>query len=129
MEDVQSRVPSDEVSRNVAKAGWGVLLIWVGAVLLLHWGWGVGLLGAGAVLLAAQGVRARLRVKVEGFGLVAGALLVACGAADLLQVTFDLVPALCIVGGIALLVSIWIRRDRRAPVEPTEPKAASTPRT
>lgn len=106
-----------------------MLLIWVGAVLLLHWGWGVGLLGAGAVLLAAQGVRARLRVKVEGFGLVAGALLVACGAADLLQVTFDLVPALCIVGGIALLVSIWIRRDRRAPGEPTEPKAASTPRT
>jgi hypothetical protein len=129
MADVQSRIPSDDVSRNVAKAGWGVLLIWVGAVLLLHWGWGVGLLGAGAVLLAAQGVRRRLGLKVEGFGLVAGALLVVCGAADLFQVRFDLVPALCIVGGIALLVSTWVRRDHRAPGGPTDLKAASTPRT
>jgi hypothetical protein len=129
MTDVQARIASDDVSGNLAKAGWGVLLIWVGAVLLLHWGWGVGLLGAGAVLLAAQGVRTRLRLKVEGFGLVAGALLAVCGAAELFQMTFDLVPALCIVAGIALLISTWVRRDHHAPGDPTQLKAASTPRT
>jgi hypothetical protein len=129
MADVQTRTASDDGSGSVAKAVWGVLLIWVGAVLLLHWGWGVGLLGAGAVLLAAQGVRTRLRLKVDGIGLVAGALLVVCGGAELFRVRFDLVPALCIVAGIALLGSTWIRRDRHATGEPSELKSASTPRT
>ena len=44
-------------SKSLDKAGWGLLLIWSGTALLLHFGWGVGLIGAGAIVLAMHGVR------------------------------------------------------------------------
>jgi hypothetical protein len=105
MEEARREVPSEEVSNNVARAVWGLLLIWIGAAVLLHWSWGVGLLGAGAILLAAQAVRRYRRVRVEGFGLVVGLLLVICGIWSMFNVALELAPLLCIGFGIALLVS------------------------
>jgi hypothetical protein len=113
MQEERHDVSSEDVSRNVARAVWGLLLIWTGAALLLHWSWGVGLVGAGAILLAAQGARRYLRVKLDGFGLVAGVLLVVCGVWNMFDVALELVPLLCIGAGIALLVSIWAARGTR----------------
>jgi hypothetical protein len=119
-----------DVSNRVARAVWGLLLIWTGAALSLHWSWGVGLLGAGAILLAAQALRAYLRVKLDGFGLVAGLLLVACGVWNMVDLTLDLVPLLCIGGGLALLVSIWTAKGtHHASGGPPGLDAASHPRT
>ncbi len=105
MEETRNEATSEEVSRNVARAVWGVLLIWIGAAVLLHWSWGVGLLGAGAILLGAQAVRRYRRVKVEGFGLVVGLLLVLCGISSMFNLGLELAPLLSIGFGIALLVS------------------------
>ncbi len=113
MEEAGREVASVELSRNVARAVWGLLLIWIGAGLLLHWSWGVGLLGAGVIRLAAQAVRRSRGVKVEGFGLVAGLLLVISGVWNMFNVALELVPLLCIGAGIALLVSIWTAKGAR----------------
>jgi hypothetical protein len=130
MPDARSDVSSEDVSNRVARAAFGVLLIWVGAALLLQWRWGVGLVGAGAILLAAQALRGYLRVRIDGFGLVAGLLLVVCGVWNLFDVTLNLVPLLCIGAGIALLVSIWTaKRTRRASPGAPEFHAPSHPRT
>jgi hypothetical protein len=128
MADVHSEAPNEDPSRSVARVVWGLLLIWAGAVVLLQWGWGVGFVGAGAILLGAQAVRRYLRLKVDGFGLVAGALFVICGAGSLFQVPFDLFPVLCILAGVALLVSSWTGRARRASSRPADLQASSHPR-
>ncbi len=128
MPETRGDVASEELSRNVVRAVWGLLLVWTGAALLLHWSWGVGLLGAGAILLAAQAFRRYRGLTVDGFGLVAGALLVLCGVWNMYQVAVELLPLLCIAAGIALLVSIGSSRRRRAAPPPdlhapTHPRA------
>ena len=129
MPDARSNLSSEGVSNNVARAVWGLLLIWTGAALLLHWRWGVGLVGAGTILLAAQAVRRYLRVRIDGFGLVAGSMLVLCGVWSMFDVAFELVPLVCIGAGTALLVSIWsARRARRASGGPPELHAPTHPR-
>lgn len=129
MTDARSDVSSDELSSRVTKAGWGVLLIWTGAALLLHWSWGAGLLGAGVIMVAAQALRGYLRVGIDGFGLVAGLLVALCGVWNIFDVTLNLVPLLFIGAGIALLLSIWTGRGtRRAPGEPPELHASPHPR-
>jgi hypothetical protein len=114
MPDTRSDVSSEHASRNVARAVWGVLLIWVGAALLLEWSWAVGLVGVGAILLAAQGYRGLSRLKVDRFALVAGLLLVVCGVWRMLDLAVELVPLLFIAAGIVLLASIWTGRGARA---------------
>lgn len=128
MEEARHEVSSEEVSRNVARAVWGLLMIWIGAALLLHWSWGVGLLGTGVILLVAQAVRAYRRLKVEGFGLVMGLLLVVCGIWNMFNVALELAPLVCIGFGIALLVSIWTGKGTRRGHEGRELHAASHPR-
>jgi hypothetical protein len=123
-----SVVPNEDSSSSVARAVWGVLMIWTGAVLLLNWGWGVGLVGAGAILLGAQALRAVLRLRVEGFGLVAGTLFVICGAGSLSRTAIALFPVLCIGAGIALFASAWAARIRRASGVRGDGQPASHPR-
>ncbi len=98
------RHANDNVSAHVARAVWGLLLIWTGAALLARWGWRVGLLGAGAILLGAQAVRRYLRVKIGAFGLVAGALLVVCGVWNDSELAVELLWA-----GAEIALIAWIR--------------------
>lgn len=115
MAEVRSEGASEaEWSKDVARAVWGLLLIWTGSVAFLRWGWGVGFVGAGAILLGAQAVRRYRRLEVDRFGLIAGALLLLCGAGSLAQVAIDLFPLLIIAAGIALLVSTWTSRRHGA---------------
>ena len=122
-------IPSSEgASKNVATAGWGLLLIWTGAALLFHWGWGVGLVGAGVIVLGAQVARWYLHVKLEGLSIVAGVVMLISGIGDLSKVAVDLFPVLFIVAGIALLASIWTGRHRRAASDPADVEAHAPPR-
>jgi hypothetical protein len=129
MPDARPDVSSEDLSKSVARVVWGMLLIWTGAALLLHWSWGVGLVGAGAILMAAQAFRRYRRLKIDGFGLVVGFLLVACGVWILFDVAVELAPLLCIGAGIALLVSTWTaRRTRRESGGGADIHAPSHPR-
>ncbi len=130
MADARQDVSSEGASsKSVAKAGWGLLLIWIGAALLLNFGWGIGLIGAGTIVLAAQAFRRYLGLNRDRFGVVVGLLLVVCGVWNMFHVTVELVPLLCIGAGIALLVATWTaKRTPRAPGGPADPHAASHPR-
>lgn len=129
MLDVHPDVSSEEASRRVARVVWGLLMIWTGAALLLHWGWGIGLIGAGAILLGAQAFRRRRHLRVDGFGLAAGLVLVVGGAWNLLDVAVGLVPILCIAAGVVLLVSAWSAGGSpRAPTGHTGIDAPTHPR-
>jgi hypothetical protein len=101
-------------SKSLDKAGWGLLLIWTGTALLLHFGWGAGLTGAGAIVLAMHGVRRYAGLPGDPFAIVAGALLVICGVWNLFQVSVDVVPVLCIGAGVVLLASSWAARRHAA---------------
>ncbi len=125
---VEGHEPRDGVARNVARAVWALLLIWTGLATLLHWSWGIGLVGAGAILLVAQAARALLGARIEGFGLVAGVLLVLCGAWNMLAIGLELFPLLCIGAGIALLASMLTARGARRGAEERELHAHSHPR-
>lgn len=129
MAEVHPEIASEvESSRSVATVVWGLLLIWTGVVVFLHWGWGVGALGAGAILIGAQLVRSSRRLAVDRFGVVAGALLVISGAGSLFEVAIDLFPLLIIAAGIALLVSSWTARARHGTGAGPELRAPSHPR-
>jgi hypothetical protein len=128
MADVHPEVVTEDSSNRIARVVWGLLLIWTGAVVLLQWGWGVGFVGAGAILLGAQAVRTYLRLKVDGFGLTAGALFALCGAASLFKVAIDLFPVLCILAGLALLVSTWRASTRHATSRQVDLQAPPHPR-
>lgn len=117
---------TEDLSKTMARSVCGLLLIWTGAALFLQWSWGVGLVGAGVILLGAQAVRKALHLKLDGFGVVAGSLLVIYGVWSMLDVSLDLVPLLLIVAGIALLVSSWsARRTGRTHREPVPLQAPS----
>ncbi len=123
MADVSSEVVVEDSSQRIARVAWGALLIWTGVVVFLRWGWGVGLVGAGAILLGAQAARHHQRLKLDGFALAAGALLVLCGAASLLDVAIAFFPVACVVAGLAVLLSSWLSRGRgaaagHAPLQP-----------
>jgi len=130
MPDAREVVSSEATaSQRLAKAGWGLLLIWAGAVLLLHLGWGVGLIGAGVIVLALQAIRGYQGLRLDRFGVVAGGLLVVCGVWNLFDVSVQLVPLLCIGAGVVLLVSTWgAKRPPHAPRGPTDLHSASHPR-
>jgi hypothetical protein len=117
MADVRQDVSREDASgKSVAKAGWGLLLIWTGVALLLRFGWAVGLIGAGAIVLAAHAFRRYRGLPGDRFGVVVGMLLLACGVWNVFDVTVPLVPLFCIGAGIALLMSIWTaKRSPRAP--------------
>jgi hypothetical protein len=109
MAEVQPEVSSGAESKNVARAVWGLLLVWTGTALFLRWGGGVGAVGAGVILLGAQAVRRYRGLAVDGLGLVAGALLVLWGVGSLYEVAIDLFPLVIIAAGLVLLVSAWSR--------------------
>ena len=100
-------------------AGWGMFFIWVGVAFLANVGWGMGLLGVGIIALSSQAMRKYFGLKLDRFGLVLGILFVVAGVLRLLDIQADktpipagLVPILCIVVGVAFLVSVWLRRPK-----------------
>jgi hypothetical protein len=99
-------------ARRIDAVGWGLFFIWIGIALLVHIGWGVGLIGVGIIILGGQVIRKYSGLKVDGFGVVIGFLFFLGGIWELLNVRFDLTPILCVVAGVALLVSVLVGKTR-----------------
>ena len=106
--DDQTTVNARALHRRLEAAGWGLFFIWIGIALFGHVGWGVGLLGVGIITLGAQLARKCFALKWEGFWVAVGFLFVAGGIWKLFNVQLGLLPILCIVAGVALLVSTLI---------------------
>ena len=101
-----------KMERRLDALGWGLFFIWIGIAFLADVGWGVGLLGIGIIILGGQVIRTYSGLKLEGFGVVVGSLFFLGGIWELLNVQLDLTPILCILAGMALLISVWVGKAR-----------------
>lgn len=108
----QMAVDRRALDKKLEAAGWGLFFIWIGIALFAHVGWGTGLLGVGIITLGAQMARKYFALRWEGFWVAVGFLFVVGGICKLFNVHLGLVPILCIVAGIALLLSMLVGRPR-----------------
>ena len=108
-----SRQTATPTEKQLESATWGVFFVWIGIALLAHLGWGVWLLGVGAITLGAQLARKLVGLHAEVFWIVAGALFVLGGVAEIIPFEVDvaLIPIVCIVGGVGLLVRAIVQRS------------------
>ena len=93
------------LSKKLEAAAWGLFFIWMGIAVFGHVGWGAGLIGAGIITLGAQAARKYFALKLEGFWIAVGFLFVVGGVWKLFNVDLRFMPILCIVVGVALVVS------------------------
>ena len=100
--------------RQLSAIGWGLLFIWVGVAVLLSVGWGYGLLGVGAIILVSQ--LAHLVVgefRLDWFSTIVGLIFLLGGVWSVFSIQVGLVPILCIVAGVALMLSALTSRPAR----------------
>jgi hypothetical protein len=94
------------VEKKVDATGWALFFIWTGVAFLAHIGWGVGLVGVGVIMIGGQVARKYYDLGVQGFPVVIGGIVILAGVRELVGVQFSLLPILCVVAGLALLVSL-----------------------
>jgi hypothetical protein len=92
--------------------GWGLFFIWIGIALLANLGWGMGLVGVGFLVLGGQLARKYMGLRFEAFWAIVGALFVMGGVWEFLSVRVSLIPILCIVAGVALVVSALVGKPK-----------------
>jgi hypothetical protein len=90
--------------------GWGLFFLWVGIALLIDVGWGIGLIGVGVITLTVQAARKCYKLRLEGFWIIFGLVLMLGGIWEILQIQVDLVPVLFIIAGVALLISVFRKK-------------------
>ena len=104
----QDRDPK-ELDEWLVKIAWGLLLVglgvaWLLDTLLVRELIGVPALWAGLVLLGLNGARFFLKLRMSGFSLALGGLLILVGVGDLIGVHIPFIPLLLIIIGAALLL-------------------------
>jgi hypothetical protein len=100
------------IAKRLEAAGWGLFFIWVGMSLLMDLSWGVGLIGVSAIILLGQAARRSFGLRLDLFWVVAGVLFLLGGVWELNSIDVDLLPILLILGGGALIVSMFRRGSR-----------------
>ena len=98
--------------RRLDALGWSLFFIWIGIALLTNIGWGMGLLGVGIIILGSQVTRTHSGLKLDGFWVVVGFLFFLGGIWELLNVQISLTPIVCIIAGVALLISVLVDKAR-----------------
>jgi hypothetical protein len=92
--------------------GWGLFFIWIGIAFLANLSWGIGLVGVGVLVLGGQMARKYMSLRFEAFWAMVGALFIIGGVWELFSVHVSLVPILCIVAGVALVVSALLGKPK-----------------
>ena len=103
-----------KMERRLNAVGWGLFFIWIGVALLAQLGWGIGLLGAGVIMLGGHGARIYSGLKMDGFGIGVGVLFVVGGICSVLDVQRDLTPVMCVVAGLALVISAVVSQTKNS---------------
>ena len=102
----------NELDRKINAISGGLLLIWIGFALLLDIGWGAGLIVVGILIIGEQVVRRYFSVQYENFWVVVGVISILSGVLILFGVEVSLIPILLIAFGIALLLSIFSKKEK-----------------
>ena len=102
---VATMVGGHATAHKLDAVAWGLFFIWIGIAFLANFGWGIGLLGVGVLIMGMQAARKYVALALEMFWVVVGILFLLGGIWELLGVHVSLIPVVCIVAGIALLIS------------------------
>jgi hypothetical protein len=94
--------------RRLDAGAWGLFFVWAGIALYAGFSWGTGLVCFGILILAGQIARKYLGLGIERFWVLAGVLFILGGVWELFSIRVGLVPILCMVVGVALLISAFI---------------------
>lgn len=105
-------VDNSGLVKKIDAIGWGLFFVWVGTAFITDIGWGAGLIGVGAIILLGQAARRYAGAKIEKFSLILGVFFVLGGIWALFTIQFSFVPILCVVAGLALLVSAVVRKSQ-----------------
>ena len=97
------------VNKRLETAGWGLLLLWSGTMMLLPGDlgvlWHVWLIGAGAILLGASAVGLALRLRPTWGTIVLGVVGLVSGIGGLAGVSIPVIGLAVIVFGLLLVVT------------------------
>ena len=102
---VAMMVSGHGTAHKLDAVAWGLFFIWIGVAFLANLSWGIGLLGVGVLILGMQTARKYMAFTSEMFWVAVGLLFLLGGVWELLGVHVSLIPVVCIVAGIALLIS------------------------
>ena len=105
-----------EVAQTISAVGWGAFFVWIGVVMMADVPPGWALVIIGVMTLAGQVARIAFGLAQEGFWLIVGALFLVGGIWQLFDVQLQLVPALLIGCGLAVILTrIWPKGWKRKP--------------
>jgi hypothetical protein len=97
------------LNKRLETAGWGLLLLWSGALMLLPGDlgvlWHVWLVGAGAILLGASIVGLSLRLRPTWGTIVLGVVGLVSGIGGLARVSIPVIGLAVIVSGLVLVLT------------------------
>jgi len=97
--------------RQLSAIGWGLLFVWVGVATLFQVGWGYGLVGVGVIILGSQIAHQVVGgIRLDVFSTIVGLMFLLGGTWELFSIQVGLVPILCIVAGVALMLSALTSR-------------------
>ncbi len=113
----KSTPPKKNIAEILDATGWALFFIWIGIASFATVGWGIAFAGLGGLLLIAQLFRRYYALPISGSGLVFGIVFVIAGILQVLDVQIErtsmanwLLPAIFIATGIAIFVSMWVRK-------------------
>ncbi len=97
------------LNKRLETAGWGLLLLWSGTLMLLPGDlgvlWHVWLVGAGAILLGASIVGLSLRLRPTWGTIVLGVVGLVSGIGGLARVSIPVIGLAVIVSGLVLVLT------------------------
>jgi hypothetical protein len=86
-------------------AGWGLFFVWLGTAAIANVGWNAGFIGVGIIILLGQAARRYFGVRTQKLSILLGSFFILGGVWSFLAIQFTLAPVLCVIVGLALLVS------------------------
>jgi hypothetical protein len=111
----ETQLRAQALEARFEAAGWGLLLIMFGA-LVLPQGTAEFVLvaAAGAAMLGLNALRVRCGVPVSWFGIILGAVALVAGLAAIVGVTIPAFALLLMLLGLAMIVGAIVRRPAEA---------------
>ncbi len=107
-------VVENGLAHKLRMTGWALFFIWIGIVFIAGLTAGVGLLGVGLITLGVQLARKIAGLKVEGFWIIIGILLLLGGLGKLIKLGIALIPAVLILAGITILWSVYFGKHSKS---------------
>jgi hypothetical protein len=107
-----SSVEANDRGRQIDSIAWAAFFIWIGIAMLAEVPWGWFVLGIGVLVLTSQFGRWQMGLSIEAFWVACGAVFLAGGLWNLLNLPWPLAPILLILLGLGLVAKAIVEARR-----------------